>query len=87
QVLMADEPTGNLNSATSKKILDLLTAFHQMGQTILLVTHDIRSACRGQRILYFQDGGIVDELTFDHEKSTAEEREKPLTDWLLEKAW
>lgn len=86
-ILMADEPTGNLNSATSKKILDLLTTFHQMGQTILLATHDVRSACRGQRVLYFQDGGIIDELKFDHDRETAEKREKLLADWLSEKAW
>lgn len=87
KVLMADEPTGNLNSATSKAVLDLLSSFHQKGQTILMVTHDIKSACRGQRILYFRDGGVIDELHFDQLQLSQEEKEKRLSDWLLEKGW
>lgn len=87
KVLLADEPTGNLNSASSQAILDLLSGFHQGGQTILLVTHDIKTACRGQRVLYFKDGNIVAELCFDPTMTTSEEKERLLTDWLLEKGW
>lgn len=86
-VLLADEPTGNLNSATSQSILALLKAFHLKGQTILMVTHDVKSACRGDRILYFRDGGVLDELIFGQEATELEERETRLTNWLLKKGW
>lgn len=87
RVLLADEPTGNLNSASSQAVLDLLTTFHQRGQTILMVTHDIKSASRGQRILYFRDGDVVDEWRFQNGLTDPEDREKRLTEWLLEKGW
>lgn len=61
-LLFADEPTGALNSGTSIMVLDLLNKFHEDGQSILMVTHDIKSALRGSRILYLKDGKIVDEL-------------------------
>ena len=87
QILMADEPTGNLNSAASQAVLDIFDDFHQQGQTILMVTHDVKSACRGQRILYFRDGDIVDELIFDSADSASGQREEILTDWLTENGW
>ena len=87
EILMADEPTGNLNSAASKAVLDIFTDFHQQGQTILMVTHEVKSACRGQRILYFRDGDIVDELTFESEEFGSGEREEILTHWLTENGW
>ncbi len=87
KILLADEPTGSLNSAASQTILDILSRFHKMGQTILMVTHDIKSACRGERILYFRDGGVVDELHFEHEIEPTEKREQKLAAWLVEKGW
>jgi putative ABC transport system ATP-binding protein len=86
-VLLADEPTGNLNSASSTAILDLLSDFHRSGQTILMVTHDLKTACQGDRILYFRDGTVLAELRFDTESSDYESKEKILSDWLLEKGW
>ena len=87
EIIMADEPTGSLNSAASNNVLDIFSQFHQMGQTILMVTHDIKSAVRGKRILFFRDGNVVDELTFKNEDMPLEEREKLLTNWLTEKDW
>lgn len=59
-LLLVDEPTGNLDSESSKTVLDILSECHQRGQTILMVTHDPRAAVRGERILYLHDGRIVD---------------------------
>jgi len=63
-VIMADEPTGNLDSKTGIAILDLLTQLHDEGLTILVVTHDERVAKRCQRVIRLRDGEIEsDELT------------------------
>lgn len=86
-IIMADEPTGSLNSASSNNVLDIFSQFHQMGQSILMVTHDIKSAIRGQRILFFRDGKVMDELIFENEELSMEKREKLLTNWLIEKNW
>lgn len=61
-VLFADEPTGALNKANTKEVLNLLTGLHEKGQTILLVTHDKEAALRGNRILYIEDGRVISEL-------------------------
>jgi putative ABC transport system ATP-binding protein len=55
-VLMADEPTGNLDSTTGAAILDLLSDLHRAGMTIIVVTHDDKVAARCQRIVRLRDG-------------------------------
>src|SRR5699024_6437471 len=62
-LLFADEPTGALNRRNSEEVLDLLTGLNREGQSILMVTHDVKAAIRGGRILYLEDGRILDELT------------------------
>ena len=56
QLLLADEPTGNLDSATGNGILNVLETLNKAGQTIVLVTHDERVARRAQRIITLVDG-------------------------------
>ena len=60
-VILADEPTGNLDSKTSKEIMNLLTELHQQGQTIVMVTHEDEIAEYAQRIITMKDGEIVGE--------------------------
>ena len=58
KVVFADEPTGSLNSSAGTAVLDVLSEINRNGQSIVMVTHDIASARRGNRILYIKDGGI-----------------------------
>jgi putative ABC transport system ATP-binding protein len=61
-LLLVDEPTGNLDSASSQTVLNILNECHERGQTILMVTHDPRAAARGERVLFLHDGDIVSEM-------------------------
>ena len=58
--LLADEPTGNLDSLMSRQVMDLLEQINEMGTTILLVTHDPELARRAQRNVHLVDGQISD---------------------------
>ncbi len=60
-VLLADEPTGNLDSATSEDIFRLLAALHDEGQTIVMVTHDPKAAAHGTRTITLKDGSIAED--------------------------
>ncbi|HSA77637.1 MAG TPA: ABC transporter ATP-binding protein [Nitrospirota bacterium] len=62
-VLLADEPTGNLDSRTSAEILRLLKDLHTEGQTIVMVTHDSKAADYGTRTITLQDGSISEDIT------------------------
>ena len=86
KILMADEPTGNLNSSASKKVLSCFEQVHQSGQTVLMVTHDPKSACYGDRVLFLKDGALVDTLTFDKQKKLVERR-GVLLNWLQSLGW
>jgi len=57
-VLLADEPTGNLDSATGESILELFESLHEQGLTIIMVTHDPAIAERCQRVIWLHDGDI-----------------------------
>ncbi len=59
KVLLADEPTGNLDSKTGEQIMDVLHEFSERGQTLLMVTHDASLADRAGRILHLQDGRLA----------------------------
>lgn len=87
-LLFADEPTGALNKASSQEVLDLLTALNQGGQSVLMVTHDVRAALRGSRVLYLEDGKLMDELTLEpYGPERAMEREARLNAWLSALRW
>lgn len=60
QVLLADEPTGNLDAATGREILGVLKTLNDEGQTIVMVTHDPAVAAAAHRIVYLADGRVTD---------------------------
>lgn len=60
-LILADEPTGNLDSANSKIVMEELQSLQKMGHTIVLITHDREVAEQADRILYIQDGQVVNE--------------------------
>ena len=63
RVILADEPTGNLDSVRGEDILELLKrATERDGRTVVLVTHDLRAAAYGDRLITLRDGHIVDEV-------------------------
>ena len=98
EVLFADEPTGALNSQNTTNVLDILSDLNARGQSIVMVTHTIKAAERGNRIIYLADGVISDECDLgpymgdykddknpDQEKAIA--RHRKLKDFLQEMGW
>ena len=88
KILFADEPTGALNSATGKEVLDIFTQVHENGQSIVMVTHDIKTALRGTRVIYLRDGSIVGEHRMPkYGEDDLKERRNKLTLFLDEMGW
>jgi len=61
QLILADEPTGNLDSASGASVMQLLSELHQSGRTVVVVTHDVRMTQVATRTVQLLDGQIVDE--------------------------
>ena len=88
KIIFADEPTGALNSANGEAVLDALSDVNEKGQSVVMVTHDIRSALRGNRVLYLRDGVICGEcdlgkFTTDSDKA----RHDKLSAFLADMGW
>lgn len=62
QIILADEPTGSLDSRASDNLLRLFSDINAAGQTILMVTHSTKAACVAKRVLFIKDGGIFHQL-------------------------
>jgi putative ABC transport system ATP-binding protein len=71
-LLLADEPTGNLDSASGDEVLNILTEFNRQGQTILMVTHSAEAAAWAKTVLFIQDGLLVDRMEGGDEKTIAQ---------------
>ena len=66
-ILLADEPTGNLDSKNGEAVMDLLRELHKSGATICMVTHDVRYASHAERTIHLFDGRVVEQsLTTSH---------------------
>ncbi len=88
QILFADEPTGALNSSSGKDVLDVFTELHKNGQSIVMVTHDLKTALRGSRVIYLRDGGIVGEHRMpDYGTDDNSKRRESLQNFLNEMGW
>ncbi len=98
QILFADEPTGALNSQNTTNVLNIMSNLNDNGQTILMVTHTIKAAERGNRILYLADGVITDELDLgayagdykdekNPQQARAKERHAKLKEFLQDMGW
>ncbi len=87
-IVFADEPTGALNQANSEELLDILCERNAKGQTILMVTHDVKAALRATRIVYLRDGSVEGELKIGaYDKADSDAREKEVVGWLADQGW
>ncbi|MCX4362149.1 MAG: ABC transporter ATP-binding protein [Clostridia bacterium] len=88
KVIFADEPTGALNSANSIAVLDIMNDLNESGKSIIMVTHDMKSAVRGNRVLYLKDGVILNEISLGkYDKDSEKQRLDLLKDFLEEMGW
>lgn len=88
KVLFADEPTGALNRQNSTEVLNLLTELNGKGQSILMVTHDMKAALRATRLLYLEDGKITGELSLpEYRQQDEKSREAQIGAWLNSLDW
>ena len=85
-ILLADEPTGSLNSASTENVLETFAELHSRGQTIVMVTHEIEAACYAEKVVYLRDGIFIDAFNMDR-TSDRSKNEKALLGWLTEKGW
>lgn len=78
-VVFADEPTGSLNFEHGQAVLDILTEMNRAGQSVVMVTHDMKAACRADRLIFIQDGKVGGILAFDKYDGThLQERESTI---------
>jgi putative ABC transport system ATP-binding protein len=68
-ILLADEPTGNLDQKNGKMVLNLLQSLHDEGHTIIMITHDLNIAKRGERIVKLVDGKIVKDASSNYKSA------------------
>jgi putative ABC transport system ATP-binding protein len=72
-VLLADEPTGNLDSAATTEVLRLFDRLRAQGQTLVVVSHDRRAAATADRMVSMRDGALVDDVVLPSDVTTAAE--------------
>ncbi|MDR2611269.1 MAG: ABC transporter ATP-binding protein [Clostridiales Family XIII bacterium] len=86
-ILFADEPTGSLNSAAGTSVLDILSEVNRKGRSVVMVTHDVRSALRGDRIVYLKDGALRGECKFEKYTGDDARRNETLLAFLKDMGW
>ncbi len=75
-IILADEPTGNLDSGSTKEIMGILRDLHEEGRTVILITHDNEIAAQAKRVIKIMDGRIVHDSANDMEVDI-EDRKEP----------
>lgn len=87
-ILFADEPTGALNRKNTKDVLNLFSKLNADGQTILMVTHDVKAAVYATRVIYIEDGQVCGELELPpYDEESKKSRETQLNAWLSSLQW
>lgn len=88
KLLFADEPTGSLNKRSSEEVLALFSKLHQQGQSIIMVTHDMKAAIHANRLIYLEDGRILDEMQLPlFQAEDIRRREAQVNTWLSSLEW
>ena len=88
KILFADEPTGALNSSQGESVLNIFSDINKDGQSIVMVTHDLKAALRGNRIIYLKDGRIDGDLQLDeYNEEKISEREETVYKFLKSRGW
>jgi len=88
KILFGDEPTGALNSTAGEEVLDILSDLNKNGQTVVMVTHDLKAAAHASRLIYLKDGRIDGELDLDKfSKKDYKNREIIIFEFLKERGW
>ncbi len=85
--IFADEPTGALNSRNSDAVLDVFSKLNATGQSIIMVTHDKKSALRGNRVIYLKDGEIFGDCDLGKYSADDKDRMKKLENFLARMGW
>ena len=86
-LVFADEPTGALNSKFSEQVLDAMTSINEKGQSLVVVTHDIKTARRANRVIYLKDGIICGECDLGAYQKNDKARHGKLNAFLAEMGW
>jgi putative ABC transport system ATP-binding protein len=84
-ILFGDEPTGALNSSTTREVMDIINAVNAEGTAVIIVTHDTKVAARADRVIFLLDGNIHDELLlgkYGGDERQTISRDKKLSEWL-----
>lgn len=88
KILFGDEPTGALNSTAGEEVLDILSDLNKNGQTVVMVTHDLKAAAHASRLIYLKDGRIDGELNLEKfSKKDYKNREIIIFEFLKERGW
>ena len=88
EIVFADEPTGSLNSASSRDVLDIFTEINNNGQSIVMVTHDLKTAMRGNRVIFLRDGAVMGEHHMpQYGTDDVKKRQESLQAFLDEMGW
>ena len=85
-VILADEPTGNLDSHSTWEIMDILEALHKDGRTVIVITHNNEIAARAKRVIQIKDGRIEHDTEFSGRTADRQEAEREDLDTIQEEA-